>query len=1522
MCFFNKTIEVESKMLDPEKKKNEINWICQNIKGRDVLTVGVDSFEIFSFLSRQGFKITSIGSAAQEIFLKRNRSGNKFVANKKKIKIIDAEFFSHNFKDEKFDNLILAVNIDYLDFEESKLFGIFKKISKLNSNIFIFLNSEKNKIDQVFLERFERVIKKLSLNFELIELSVIDSNIAILFKNSFKISDISDNIDFHKIYEELKKIISYEHIKINVENIGVNNDELNYYYEPDKGGVNKIDIDLFESLKNELNECNERLKIKSSQLNDANSKYRLVTGQVKDLKKIIQEKDEIININKKFSSSANSLITFNLDDIDLKIKEQEKLILNLKSENSKIKKENISLINKLQKITAENISIKQQVINTRASLSFQLGYLLINDFKSIRGLLKLPNDLWAWRKEVLRRRKLVEYKENSLNAITEKSYHHAVKALGDSKLVDFGVKNNNIEDGLDNKQSNKKISSIACINKVACVMDEFTWGSYSSECNMLQLTPENWQSELDNFQPELLFIESAWRGKDELWGNKVGHTSQELQGIVAWCRTNNVPTVFWNKEDPVHFETFLNTAKLFDFVFTTDIDCIHRYKAALGHERVYLLPFACQPRVNNPIETYDRKDAFCFAGAYYVKYPERTRDLGNFVENLPEFRPLEIYDRNYGKSDPNYQFPSEYKPFIVGTLPFDQIDKAYKGYKYAINLNSIKQSQSMFARRVYELLASNTITVSNYSRGVRLLFGDLVITTDSGSEMVRQLQNVASDETRSRKLRLASLRKVMQEHTYAQRMAYIVSKVTGQEQHTSLPKIAVLAFVANQAELDTILRHYQTQNYKYAKLLIVAKKAWKGFDLATSPSIRIVALKELARQTIGNVLAGNDWVSFMVPQDYYGPNYLLDIALATRYSNSECIGKSAYYAWVNDAPVLQDAGTAYRPAKRLAVRSAAIQLQLVADTAMDEFLDGAVERYYINDNALAIDEFNYCRDGGARDLQAAVSACVNDLDDIHTGISIDDLLMRAERIAPAATGHDATPVLTGKQLEGYFAKAPSASIKLEVEYDHWRVQSSLPDGKHEYLYATTELGLDTLCATQHFQFYFDVTPGLNIQLVVVFLDAQKQKISHAIKHPNRNQQVEIPVGTSSIRLGLRFYAGGSAEIKGLYLGHRKLQPSEMIGQAEHLVLTNHYPSYDDLYRNGFVHTRVRAYRERGVRCDVFRLRPDEAVSYHEFENVDVTTGGQEVLHKMLCSGQYKSVLVHFLDETMWQVLKRHIDRIKVVVWVHGAEIQPWHRRDFLYENEEQRTVAKMKSEKRMEFWRGLLQEIPGNLRLIFVSRYFAEEVMEDLGFRIPEDHYSIIHNPINTDLFSYQEKNIEQRKKILSIRPYASKVYANDLSVKAILELSKKPFFKDLEFRMIGDGPLFEETLAPLRGFENIYIERKFMTQREIALLHKEYGVFLCPSRMDTQGVSRDEAMSSGLVSITNSVGAIPEFIDENCAFLVNAEDYLGISNIIELLYFCPDIFKKISLNAGLRVRGQSGEERVISAEIKLLKDF
>ncbi|MCP4929400.1 MAG: glycosyltransferase, partial [Gammaproteobacteria bacterium] len=408
--------------------------------------------------------------------------------------------------------------------------------------------------------------------------------------------------------------------------------------------------------------------------------------------------------------------------------------------------------------------------------------------------------------------------------------------------------------------------------KVACIMDDFTFNCYQSECQLQQLTPSDWQQELETFQPELLFIESAWRGKEELWGSKVGHQSEEVKGILRWCHEHKVPTVFWNKEDPVHFETFLNTAKLFDYVFTTDIDCLHRYKAALGHERVYLLPFACQPAVHNPIEVYQRKDAFSFAGAYYVRYPDRAKDLEGFVEHLPSFRPLEIYDRNYDKDNPDYQFPDNYQPYIVGTLSFNDIDKAYKGYRYAINLNSIKQSQSMFARRVFELLASNTITISNFSRGIHLLFGDLVLVTDSGEEVVERLQSLAQNPEDEDKLRLQGLRKVMHEHTYQDRLNYILSKVDGSIVQSTLPEFAIFTPVDSKQALLSVMTQVRQQHSVVVALYplvsggLSQSQAQQQLQQAGLKGMALTA-QDIAEHKLADLVGGQQWCTAFLAED-------------------------------------------------------------------------------------------------------------------------------------------------------------------------------------------------------------------------------------------------------------------------------------------------------------------------------------------------------------------------------------------------------------------------------------------------------------------------------------------------------------------------------------------------------------------------------------------------------------------------------------------------------------------------------
>lgn len=1192
---------------------------------------------------------------------------------------------------------------------------------------------------------------------------------------------------------------------------------------------------------------------------------------------------------------------------------QLKASLNQLLERSAAQQRKIDELNEnLGRANTQRHLAEQRLVKTRASMTYQLGYQIKNSASSLGGLVKLPVRLLRLYRKASQQRQQNEQKllaNEPLKAllppapVQDENYLKLPAALATSEQARTTLL----------RQVDQPVSRL----KVACVMDEFTFGSYRYECDLLPLTPANWKTEIEGFGPELLFIESAWRGKDDLWGSKVGHNGQELQDILAWCRQNKVPTVFWNKEDPVHFETFLTTAKQFDHVFTTDIDCIHRYKGALGHDRVYLLPFACQPALHNPIELYERKDAFCFAGAYYARYPERTRDLGNFVCELPKFRPLEIFDRNFGKNDVNYQFPEEYQPYIVGTLPFEKIDTAYKGYRYAINLNSIKQSQSMFARRVFELLGCNTLTVSNFSRGVRLLFGDLVVTTDNGEEMLRRLQLLAEDPLNSDKLRLAALRKVMQEHTYTQRLEYVMSKVTGTAKAQRLPEIVVIAEAQDRQQFDMLRAHLDRQTYTQVRMVIISD-AYQSSIVSDDPRILVMKPAQLKKSSLGELVGNSPWVAAFVAGDYYGPNYLLDLALATRYSNAQVIGKAAHFTSKGQDAELLGNEQAYRPTQALSARRSLVATEIVATQSLRSWLKNLPSLQYTHASGVAIDPFNYCENGAAQ--HTSISTKVNDLE-LNLGMTIDQLQARAQSIAPLQASHDA-PEITGRGLAEMFGVVRNKFVDLVVDGDNWRVHSKLADGKHEYIYAQQEVRVDQLgCEDGRLKLFIDCTPGLNLQLVVLFLDADKQRISHVMQHANRNQTTDIPPETVYIRFGLRAYAAGSADLKALVLGHRNLQPSEMMGRGEHLLLTNHYPAYSDLYRNKFVHTRVTAYQERGIDVDVFRLRPNETVSYHEFQNVDVVTGCASTLTKMLEKNRYKSVLVHFLDEQMWNALRPFLNSTRITVWVHGADIQPWWRREFNFTTDEQLRLGKLASEKRMTFWRELLQPMHPNLKLVFVSRYFAEEVMEDLGFRLPEDQFEIIHNPINTELFDHREKSAEQRKKVLSIRPYTSKTYANDLTVKAIQSLAGKSWFNDMEFCLIGDGPLFEETLEPLRNFSNVKIQQGFLNHTEIANTHKDYGIFLCPSRMDTQGVSRDEAMSSGLVPVTTAVAAVPEFVDNSSGYVVQPESHEQLAKAIEDMYLNGNTFVEKSRAAAKRVRGQSASEKMAEREIAVIQN-
>lgn len=1040
--------------------------------------------------------------------------------------------------------------------------------------------------------------------------------------------------------------------------------------------------------------------------------------------------------------------------------------------------------------------------------------------------------------------------------------------------------------------------------KVAAVMDRFTLDCFRPECCLLELTPENWKAEVDAFQPDLLFLESAWEGKDGLWRGKVNHCSPELYDLTDYCRENHIPIVFWNKEDPVYTDTFLATAKCADVVFTTDIECIERYKYDLGHDRVYHLHFGAQPIVHNPIEKYDRKDRFCFAGAYYHRYQDRCRVFDAFSEYFINSRGFDIYDRNYQNAKPEHKFPEQYDPYILGRLDPSEIDIAYKGYVYGINMNSITQSQTMFARRVFELMASNTLVVGNFSRGVKNYFGDLTFCTDSETTLKKAMETYCGSANDADKLRLLALRRVLSEHLMEDRLDYVVQKVFHCSKKQTLPNILVYSCVDDQKEADRVISMYLRQSYPNKKLVLVSGKELSVPDM--------ICVMTPGRFLFSNFAQKDGYRAMFCPEDWYGENYLLDMALTTRYGSFDMIGKADYFTCVNGTAKRSDNSLAYHRVTELAARRCMVRNTV--PMGVGSLMPDHICR---KKKAISIDAMHYC-------AQWPFDACpeAEDLTIADPGISQAEIYAAAEKIEAMKPGADTYRVSVDIVQKLRIPK--DVPVRMSREEGKLVLTSDFETGAFQYFFLDHRIDIAPYLTDGILHVLFRGETAMDTTGCCIFFDKDNNKLSRQNVKIGVRRSITPPAETAYIKLAYRVCGPGKAVLREVELG-ANITSSErggcFLSRSNVLVLTNHYPSYTDLYRNMFVHKRLTAYAQQGIAVDVLRMYPFVKDCAREFEGINVLDSSGDLLETALKAGKIDTVCVHFLDERMWKILQKYQDTVRILIWLHGADVQPWWRRSYIFKTEEELNRGKEQSEKRMALWAQVFEAASRSDRIhfVFVSEYFAQEVFADYKVSLGNDKYSVIHNFIDTDQFRYRPKKPEDRKKLLSIRPYSSSVYANDLTVKALLELAKEPWFEDLEIALYGRGPLFNELLEPLREYPNIHIEEKFFTQSEIAAMHGSYGVFLTPSRTDTQGVSRDEAMSSGLVPITNAVAAIPEFADDTCAVLAENEDYLGLAEGIRKLYHNPDLYVKMSEKAAERVRSQTSRQFTITKELQLI---
>lgn len=371
-----------------------------------------------------------------------------------------------------------------------------------------------------------------------------------------------------------------------------------------------------------------------------------------------------------------------------------------------------------------------------------------------------------------------------------------------------------------------------------------------------------------------------------------------------------------------------------------------------------------------------------------------------------------------------------------------------------------------------------------------------------------------------------------------------------------------------------------------------------------------------------------------------------------------------------------------------------------------------------------------------------------------------------------------------------------------------------------------------------------------------------------------------------------------------------------------LIITPSYPTEENKYFGGFVHSRVKAYQDSGIKFDLVCAHQYPNTSNYIFEDIKVTRTDFFGLRQLLTKKKYKTILLHFFDERYAQVLDAcDMSDTNLYFWVHGPETLYW---DWSKMTDNYFTPETKLSEEFVQKFKNndkLIERYNNypNVHWVFVSEWIKKHSESLIGIKFKNS--IVIPNFVDEKNFDFVEKSPEMRKKIFFVRRFENiGKYAIDVNVRTILELSRRDFFNDLEFNIYGTGENYDTLIAPIKDFPNVHLYPKFLSHDEISKVHKENGIGLFATRYDAQGVSMCEAAMSGLAIVSSQNDAIAEFLPGELGILCDTEDYVAYADLIEKMYRDEEYYIKVSKACHDKVFEKCCFDCTITREIDMIR--
>lgn len=519
----------------------------------------------------------------------------------------------------------------------------------------------------------------------------------------------------------------------------------------------------------------------------------------------------------------------------------------------------------------------------------------------------------------------IRHIDNNLHCDNDEKYFSNMKKINfiDEKIVEiekYGLYEMEYTNSINKNKINNEINNIIKYNVLAFdninklniigIFDEFLFNTYKNTFNITLINPGDIISDKYSF----FFCESSWNGNNGKWAFKINSNNlkPEINNILNQCKKSNIPTIFYNKEDPINFESYIETAKHFDFIITTDINSVNRYKK-YTNSQIFVQPFTIDPFIINNIGRQNDNDLAFFAGTYGYNLPEYRKINTNTLLDTLKKKDFIIFDRsfNYNQIKKFYNnkfslniYHPKYNKYIHESIEHDILFKVHKSRNWCGNLNTINDSDTMFARRIIESSIIKNSVVSDYSKGVYNNFKDSIYKLNEPLKYNTNM-DILINQIKKQK----GWRNVIQNYNTYTHLSNLFDKINilnFQNPFNKNEKISIICSTNRINNYSLILDNFNRQKYKNKELIIIFNldinnKIKNIIENNNNSNIKIKQIDE--KETLGYclnqamMLSSGSIISKFDDDDYYGEYYLIDMYYSMLISHADLVGKCAHMVY-------------------------------------------------------------------------------------------------------------------------------------------------------------------------------------------------------------------------------------------------------------------------------------------------------------------------------------------------------------------------------------------------------------------------------------------------------------------------------------------------------------------------------------------------------------------------------------------------------------------------------------------------